>query len=723
MAIKVNSAGVSNASNLIKTGKVDKTSSWSFTAEDGNAILGEDDWAVYSKWFLAIDDAESKETKAYYKFPFGKNGKVYRSGVIAAKQRAAQEKYTDIETAADNLLKEIDKPKKDAANLEMYQRSSSITTNVIDEKNMTVPLSFSSEEPVYRWFGYEYLLHDNNAVNLQPVRDAGSILKNHDPDEIIAKPIEVWVDEQAKVGRAIIQFDKTIQGSRDAFNLVRSGLLRGTSVFYSIDEFREITEEDVKNGYRMPGRIITKWSVREITLTPIPADSTVGVGRQEDIMAIKGNDENINKEAITKEAIEVERKRIADITALARDFDVDATPYIADGKSVNEVREAILNKISSGKKIVSSVKTGKAEVEKVADAMVDAILLRSGIDVDKPAPGAENFRGMTLMEMAKESLKQSSQSTVGSMMEVAGRALGMFRDGITTSIADFPNILANVTNKVLQKAYLETPVKYTPLVFETTANNFQPINVVRTGSFPILSKVPENAEYNYVKIGDEGEVYQVFKYGNKFTISREALINDNVNALSRIPRQMGIAAKRTVEVSVFNLLNNNGVMSDGNAVFSSAHKNIGTAGVISETTLNEMKKLLAEQTDVNGNVIDIAPSYLVVPPAISTTAAKWMRSEYQPGAANETANIFANSMGVIDTARISSVGGGSDTAWYAIASPSQISCIEVAYLNGQRNPYLEKKIGFDVDGVEYKVRLEFGAAITDWRGLFKNAGV
>lgn len=123
--VKLNKTGYSHARSLIEQGKVNKTSSWSFSADDGNKILGKDkDWSEYKKWFLGIDPDAPDDTKEHYKFPYGKNGKVYRSGVIAAKQRAAQYGYTDIENAADKLLQMIDKDetKKEAVEIEQKEK-------------------------------------------------------------------------------------------------------------------------------------------------------------------------------------------------------------------------------------------------------------------------------------------------------------------------------------------------------------------------------------------------------------------------------------------------------------------------------------------------------------------------------------------------------------------------------------------------------------------------
>ena len=108
--MKVNEAGLKNAKALIEAGKVDITSRWEFTTADENKILDEGDWSEYSKWFLGIDEDANEETKARYKFPFGKDGKVYRSAVIAIRQRAGQFGYKEIFDAAGELLTMIDKP-------------------------------------------------------------------------------------------------------------------------------------------------------------------------------------------------------------------------------------------------------------------------------------------------------------------------------------------------------------------------------------------------------------------------------------------------------------------------------------------------------------------------------------------------------------------------------------------------------------------------------------
>jgi len=110
-AAGVNRAGVSKANSLINSGAINSTSSWSFAASDGNAMLGSggDDWSNYSSFHLGMDSGADANTKARYKYPFGKGGKIYRSALVAIRQRAGQQNDTAVFNAAGTLLTKLDK--------------------------------------------------------------------------------------------------------------------------------------------------------------------------------------------------------------------------------------------------------------------------------------------------------------------------------------------------------------------------------------------------------------------------------------------------------------------------------------------------------------------------------------------------------------------------------------------------------------------------------------
>ena len=113
----LNKSGLAHAKTLLQDGKLDSSGSWSFSAEDGNAMLGADgkDWNNYCQYFLGEDMSVAEGTKDRYKYPYGKDGKVYRSALTAIRQRASQQNEPEIFDAAGELLKEVDKKSPVAA--------------------------------------------------------------------------------------------------------------------------------------------------------------------------------------------------------------------------------------------------------------------------------------------------------------------------------------------------------------------------------------------------------------------------------------------------------------------------------------------------------------------------------------------------------------------------------------------------------------------------------
>lgn len=111
MTVKLNSEAVKFAKDLIKSGKYIVGTDWSEeqpSTDEENQFAQNQGWDTYAQWHLGVDTDYEKDEKSRYAFPFGDFKKVHRKGVIAAKQRAAQNDYTEIENAADDLLQMID---------------------------------------------------------------------------------------------------------------------------------------------------------------------------------------------------------------------------------------------------------------------------------------------------------------------------------------------------------------------------------------------------------------------------------------------------------------------------------------------------------------------------------------------------------------------------------------------------------------------------------------
>ncbi len=204
-------------------------------------------------------------------------------------------------------------------NQSFFYRDFELDRATLNKDERSVEVSFSSEQPVRRWFGAEILLHGPENVNLGRLRSMGSALLNHSPDQIIGKVAKPSIME--KKGRATIVFDDDEEGNR-AMRKVESGSLRGVSVGYAIDKFREVRRDEEWEGIKGPAYVATRWTPYEISLTPIPADHTVGVGRDAtrslDGIEIERSQEQEVQEMTNEEVrkiIEEEREKSAKVIA------------------------------------------------------------------------------------------------------------------------------------------------------------------------------------------------------------------------------------------------------------------------------------------------------------------------------------------------------------------------------------------------------------------------
>lgn len=142
-------------------------------------------------------------------------------------------------------------------------------------------LSFSSELPYERFWGIEILDHAEGAVDLQRLNEIGCLLFNHDRDKVIGRISRAWVENGR--GLAEVEFD-TDPEADIIFQKVRSGTLKGVSVGYRIDSLEEVMPGRVSADGRFTGPcdVARKWTPFEISIVSVPADPTVGVGRQEE---------------------------------------------------------------------------------------------------------------------------------------------------------------------------------------------------------------------------------------------------------------------------------------------------------------------------------------------------------------------------------------------------------------------------------------------------------
>lgn len=412
----------------------------------------------------------------------------------------------------------------------------------------------------------------------------------------------------------------------------------------------------------------------------------------------------------------------------------DSMAILQASDTLEVAQTAIIAKLAAGQAPANgptptAVVTADAR-DRFKQGVTRSLLYKVGLDGGE----VNEFTGANLQTLARDYLKLIGATyAYGDPMQLAGAVLGMrgmsggvFLSSGMHSTSDFVEILANVANKSMLKGYNEAEETFHLWTAKGVLVDFKPQKRVDLNLFPNLAEVPEGAEYQSGSIGNRGETIQLATYGKTFAITRQAIINDDLNAFSRIPNRMGRAAKRTIGNLVYAVLTGNPNMSDGTALFHADHNNLaGVAAAMTVASLDLARSNMARQKDpdsIAAGGLNIRPKFLIVPVTLGGLARTMMSAEKDPGASSPNAakpNHIRGMATVIDDARLDTA---SVTAWYLAADPNMHDTVEVAYLNGNETPMIDQQDGWKVDGVEFKVRIDAGVKPLDFRALYKNAG-
>lgn len=367
------------------------------------------------------------------------------------------------------------------------------------------------------------------------------------------------------------------------------------------------------------------------------------------------------------------------------------------------------------------VTTVEDETDKKRRAAVSALLVRAGVaDAETVRANAGNpYRGHKLLDLARDALARAGVRTDGmDQRQIVAAAF-------TQSTSDFPVLLENAMHKTLLQAYATAADTWSRFCKIGSVSDFRAHPRYRVGSLGNLDALSELGEFKNKAIpdGEKASITASTK-GNIINLSRQAVINDDLGAFVGLAQTFGRAARRTIEADVYALLALNGglgpTMADGVTLFHASHNNIGTGAAISMESIDADRVKMASQKDISGNdFLDIRPAVLLLPIGLGGTARSINDAQYDPDTANKLQKpntVRGLYRDIVDTPRL------TGTRRYSFADPNDAPVIEVAFLDGVQEPFLEVQNGFDVDGARYKVRLDFAVGATDFRGAVTNAG-
>ena len=596
---------------------------------------------------------------------------------------------------------------------EMLTRRADLAPSSADRDARTVEVIWSTGAPVRRrdMAGQyvERLSLAPEAVDLSRLQGA-SVLDAHRQSavrDVLGSVQSAAVD--GKYGTALIRFSARPE-VEPLWQDILSGILRHVSVGYSVEDWAE----SIENGARVLTAI--RWTPHEISLVPTPADPGARI-RMETDMPDTIITTTAPSDRQTRATINIEIRTIARIAGLDQSW-IDG--QIDSAADADTARRAAFDALAS--RSAPTIRTEQVRVE-IGDSQDDPSLrarqmgeaLYARINpLHQLSDPARRYAYATPVDMAKELLNLRGESTMAlSPASLVTRALH------TTS--DFPIILGNTVGRVLRDAYQAAPSGIRRLGRQTSARDFRSVNKIMLGEAPLLEKLNEHGEIKAGTMAEAREAYKIETWAKKIGITRQVLVNDDIGAFSDLARRMGQGAAETEARILVTLLEANSgagpTLSDTKALFHVDHGNkAATGAVISDTTLSAARLALRTQKGIDGRIIRVTPKNLLVPPALETVAEKWLATIAPATAAD--VNPFSGAMSLVVEPRLSSA-----TRWYVTADPGEIDGLEFAYLSGNEGPQVESRSGWDVDGVEIRVILDFGAGFIDHRGWFQNLGV
>lgn len=401
-----------------------------------------------------------------------------------------------------------------------------------------------------------------------------------------------------------------------------------------------------------------------------------------------------------------------------------ANTLVDEGVTIEVARERIIDHIATNAPSITNYRPATmplAQFQARAEAMSVAIAHRAN-PTNQLTDDARTFAGRRLIVLARDFLDSTGVNTRNmSDVEVAQasfRYRGPSNAGQHTT-ADFPAVLGNTVGRTLRRGYELAPQTFKPFSRQASVPDFRMVSRVALSDISPMQQVAEGAEYQYATIGDAAEQYLVGKWGQIISVTWETIINDDLGAFDRIPLAMGMEAAQVESDVVWAIMTGNPAMADTVALFHATHGNLAGAGsAISVASLQAGRTAIRTQKGPKGRFLNLTPAYLIAGPLKEGEANQYTSANYVATKNSDINPEYNRTLVPIIEPRI------TDLTWFMSSDPNKqpIDTIEFAYLAGYEGMQTEQRQGFEVDGLDVKARLVFGAKAIDFRGLYKNPG-
>lgn len=571
----------------------------------------------------------------------------------------------------------------------MITRRADFRPQTADPETLTAELVWSTGADVERRDRIgpyvERLRMDPEAVDLSRLIGA-PLLNAHchrDLGDVLGCVLDASVN--GREGTATVRFSER---ARPIFDDVAAGILRNVSVGYHVAEWTAATED----GRRV--RIATRWQPLELSLVPVAADRGATV-RGASPMS------ETDTETADRSVVDLEIRRLCAMGG------AHPEPLIALGATVEHARAAALSAL------VERAGPETRPVQVIADhgdpreraaAYGEAVFTRLHPE-HVPGERARPYVAMSLREMA-----------AGALRHAGARVQSLSADTVLTralhTTSDFPLILGDAVGRELRQAYAAAPGGVRALARQTSNRDFRAKTVLEFGGALALLKVNEHGEFTSGTLTEAGESIRVATYGRIFGYTRQLMINDDLGALERIGAIAAASARQLeADVCVELLATGSGLgptMGDGKRLFHADHRNVAATGTAPDEGIAAAVLAMRTQVGLDKRVIGIEPTAVVIPAALEHEVSRFFSSAHVP-ATPDGVNPYASLRIVVDPR----LDAKSASRWYLVGE--RWDGLWIAYLEGNAAPVTETRAGFEIDGVQIKVRL-------DYRAWYSNVG-
>ncbi len=680
-------------------------------------------------------------------------------------------------------------PKQRDLSLPKLRASGNVDVQSLDAEKRTVELLWYTGAFVTRfnyWDGEIYELAfsmDPKAVRLNRMKSGAPLLNSHaqyDLSNVIGVVENAWIDSGK--GHCVVRFSER-EDVGPIFEDVKSKIIRNVSMGAVVHQMKEITEK----GDRTKKFLAIDWEPMEVSLVAVGADPgaqalsdsaekfpcQINFSAAADADAHRGKAMKVRLladiEDVGKlgEIVEIEESAF-DVKLHSKDTETQAKPKSADSPST--VARLVDEEIERDQQLA-------AQAKRVGEHYgLDDLWVQKHINLGTPIKA--------LMQLAAEERKRREPPTRGSItvgddhdsweskserMAVAlaaravrkevpaeARAFAQFgfidlayetirslriargvdqRDRsrvveLALSTSDYPNLLANASNKVLLPAYAAAVPTYRQLCIRQDLPDFKSASVLNVGDFPQPLAVGENGEIKLGHFAEQKNTVALGTYGRRLAFSRQMLVNDDLNAFGRVLGAYGVRIADFENAAFFTLLGTVGpTLGDTGAMFNATalttaggHANYTSSGTaISATSITVGATLMQSQTGIgadnlgDGIKLNIMPRYLLAAPGKRELAFQYTSAAYVPSAPTSQ-NPWAGKIEPILDANL------SGNRWWLFADPALFPNFAYGSLSGSAGPRVMSRSGFEVEGVELRVAFDFYVGGIDWRGGYCNAG-